>query len=73
MAKITKSKLTEHFKSIGMSEGFLSKFFAKLKKSGKEKEYEKLTKIEKDTTELRGRGNFHYRCELSGPALLFVS
>tara|TARA_B100001057_G_scaffold470512_1_gene531895 strand:+ start:681 stop:872 length:192 start_codon:yes stop_codon:yes gene_type:complete len=43
MAKIKKSKLTEHFKSIGMTEGFLSKFFARLKKSGKEKEYEKLT------------------------------
>lgn len=44
MAKIKKTKLTEHFKSLGLSEGFLAKFFAKLKKSGKEEEYEKLTK-----------------------------
>lgn len=43
MATIKKSKLTEHFKSIGMTEGFLAKFFARIKKSGKEKEYEKLT------------------------------
>lgn len=44
MTKIKKSKLTEILKSYGVSEGFLSKFFGNIKKSKKEKEYEKLTK-----------------------------
>ena len=43
MKTIKKSKLTEVLKSKGLSEGFLDKFFTKLKKARKEKEYEKLT------------------------------
>ena len=43
MAKITKSKLTEMLKSKGVSEGFLSNFFKKIKLAKAEKEYQQLT------------------------------
>ena len=43
MANITKSKLTEVLKSKGLSEGFLSNLFKKIKLAKAEKEYQQLT------------------------------
>lgn len=43
MAKISKSKLTEHLRRGGLNEGILDTFFRKLKKAKKEREFEKLT------------------------------
>jgi|TARA_R110002153_G_scaffold118542_2_gene263320 hypothetical protein len=43
MANITKTKLTEILKSKGVSEGFLSNFFKKIKLAKAEKEYQQLT------------------------------
>lgn len=43
MAKISKSKLTEHLRRGGLNEGILDTFFRKLKKAKKEREYERLT------------------------------